>query len=180
MSVDLRKRLAEANDLGAPDLWDEIGSRVDRGVGPMPVEQIVTRDRRHRLAAAAVALAVFAVAGAFAWTALSPESPDGAGRPPGSPVAAVTVGGATLLAAATPSTFYNDALFRGRLDTTGGCVSAAGRVVIWPAGYGLTAQAGETWVVDASGDGGACPFRWKRHRPRHGRTARRGWRSCRL
>jgi Tol biopolymer transport system component len=151
MSVDLRKRLAKANDLGAPDLWQEIGSRVDRGVGPMPVEQIVTRDRRHRLAAAAVALVVFAVAGAFAWTALSPESPDGAGRPPGSPVAAVTVGGVTLLAAATPSNEYHQALLKGRLDTTGGCVSASSAIVIWPAGYELTSQAGETWVVDASG-----------------------------
>jgi Tol biopolymer transport system component len=151
MSVDLRTHLAKANDLGAPDLWQEIGSRVDRGVGPMPTEQSTTRDRRHRVAAAAVALAVFAAAGVFAWTALNPESPGGAGRPPGSPVPALTVGGATLLAAATPSHEYNDALLHGRLGVTGGCVSASGAAVIWPAGYGLIAQAGETWVVDGSG-----------------------------
>jgi signal peptidase I len=81
MSVDLRARLARANDLAAPDLWGEATSRAARGVSSIPATPASTRSR---VAATAVAFAVFLLAAAVGWAALRPagDSDVATGGPP--------------------------------------------------------------------------------------------------
>ncbi len=261
MSVDFRKRLAKANDLEVPELWPEVRSRLH--AGPVPLRTSVP-GRRQRFVAAFAALAVFAVAGVFAWTALRPGSNSGnvgssdaqappewlvqqarrmatdnddptptsarwvltdsrtaapavglsadqgngnaeylvalegtfvanlAPRPAGTdaptgttlvftldPVTHQvndvgvsnqtidipglapfdlawtnpTLGGLTMLESATgPS--GDQALLKGELGSQGGCLTvggASGVFVVWPSGFGLTEQDGQTWVTDDSG-----------------------------
>ncbi len=87
MSADLRRRLAKANDLATPELWEEVQSRVRREVVPMPVEAATPARTRQRLVAAVVTFVLFSLAGAFVWTAFRPGPRTGTGgevqAPPG-------------------------------------------------------------------------------------------------
>src|SRR3954452_3247395 len=100
MRTDLRERLAAANDLRMPELWHEIRSRD--ATGPRPPGPPLAPSH-HRVASALVALAVFALAAGFAWTALRPgpnAAPGGGGsgvHPP-----------AWLVAQARVTAFQND------------------------------------------------------------------------
>lgn len=67
--ADLKKKLHGLDRLNAPDLWER-GTSVDP-VGPDP--DAAEKPRGRRLTAAVVAIAVFVVAGAFAWTAFRPD-----------------------------------------------------------------------------------------------------------
>ena len=71
MDSDLRRRLARANDIAPPDVWDEALTRARRGVRPIPTIPS-SSTARSRVVAGAFAFAVFLFAGAFAWTALRP------------------------------------------------------------------------------------------------------------
>jgi signal peptidase I len=69
MSVDIRTRLATANDLDPPDLWTEAVGRARLGVHSIP-DARPAASPRTRVAAAALAFAVFLLGAALAWSAL--------------------------------------------------------------------------------------------------------------
>ena len=144
MKPDLKRRLAKANDVVAPDLWEEIGTRVTRGIQLRAIEKTAIGGRQ-RIAAAVVAFAVFAFAAAFAWTALRPVRRGDVG-----PAANPSLGGLTLLVSVSGPN-GDQALLRGELGSTGGCLSVSGEIVIWPRGYQLVDQNGTTWVIDGDG-----------------------------
>jgi signal peptidase I len=74
MSVDFRARMARASDLEPPDLWDEAATRARRGIHSIP-DLRPPASPQHRLAAGALAFALFILAAALAWSALRPPRP---------------------------------------------------------------------------------------------------------
>jgi hypothetical protein len=70
--MDLRERFAAADELTSPDLWEEAQKRAatQRSVASA-AEPLLDRPRQ-RLAAATIAIAIFAVAAIFAWNVLEP------------------------------------------------------------------------------------------------------------
>jgi DNA-binding beta-propeller fold protein YncE len=70
--INLREKFAAADELTPPDLWGEAERRAanQASVGS-PAERLVNRPR-HRLAAATVAIVIFAAAAIFAWNVLEP------------------------------------------------------------------------------------------------------------
>ncbi len=69
MNDDIRERLARANDLVPPDVWDEARTRARRGAHPIP-SGTASPTARSRVTAGILAFAVFLLAGAFGWSAL--------------------------------------------------------------------------------------------------------------
>ncbi len=72
MHGDLRQRLARANELAPPDMWDEARARARLGARPMPTAS-TSLTARSRLTAGILAFAVFLLAGALGWSALRPR-----------------------------------------------------------------------------------------------------------
>lgn len=70
--ADPKRRFARADDLGAPDLWEEIRRR-STDPRSLPPERVRVSAGR-RIAIAVVALAVFTGSAVFAWRALSPNA----------------------------------------------------------------------------------------------------------
>ena len=71
--ADLRSKLRLLDQLDAPDLWERSRSMDPAGPDPEPREDGSNR----RLTAGIVAIAVFIAAGAFAWQAFRPQTPNG-------------------------------------------------------------------------------------------------------
>jgi signal peptidase I len=71
MNDDLRERLAQANDLVPPELWDEARTRARRGAHPIP-SGTASPTARARVTAGILAFAVFLLAAALGWSALRP------------------------------------------------------------------------------------------------------------
>ena len=61
-----------------------------------------------------------------------------------------SIGGVRLLATSSGPN-GNQALITGRLDSTGGCLSVNGEILLWPRGYGLAEREGAVWILDDSG-----------------------------
>ncbi len=72
MNDDLRERLARANELVPPDVWDEARARARLGARPIAMGS-ASPSARSRVTAGVVALAVFLLAGALGWSALRPR-----------------------------------------------------------------------------------------------------------
>jgi hypothetical protein len=70
--IDLREKFAAADELTPPDLWEEARRRAAAQPSVAPAPQRLVNRPRHRLAAAFVAIAIFAVAAVFAWNVLEP------------------------------------------------------------------------------------------------------------
>ncbi len=80
--TDLRDRFLEFDQLGVPELWLEAERRARSGLTlPDVAITYTSRPRRGRqLVTIAVAFAVFAAAGVFAWRALAPSRQPAAGK----------------------------------------------------------------------------------------------------
>jgi signal peptidase I len=89
MNDDIRQRLARANDLVPPDLWDEARTRARRGAHPIPTGTALPT-ARSRVTAGILAFTVFLVAGAFGWSALRSRD-DLVATPGGSPHRTINV-----------------------------------------------------------------------------------------
>jgi signal peptidase I len=72
MNDDLRQRLARANDLAPPDVWDEARARARLGARPIPSGSTFPT-ARARLTSGVLAFAVFLLAAALGWSALRPR-----------------------------------------------------------------------------------------------------------
>ena len=70
--IDLREKFAPADELTPPDLWQEARKRAANQPSVASVEERLTNRPRRRLAAATVAIVIFAAAGIFAWNVLAP------------------------------------------------------------------------------------------------------------
>ncbi|MBI3648496.1 MAG: hypothetical protein HY240_07100 [Actinobacteria bacterium] len=85
--IDLRKRFAEADRVGTPDVWADAEARAERIADGTASRLDGSPKERSHLVAAVVAFAVFAAAAAFAWSVLrptaTPSSIGGRPRPPG-------------------------------------------------------------------------------------------------
>ncbi len=97
MNSDLRRRLARANDLAPPDLWDEALTRARLGARPIPTIP-PSSSAWSRVVAGAVAFVVFLLAGAFAWMALRPPGDGivGSGGPAHQTIAVLEPSGSML------------------------------------------------------------------------------------
>jgi signal peptidase I len=72
MNDDLRERLARANDLVPPDVWDEARTRARLGAHPIPAGT-ASPNARSRVTAGVLAFSVFLLAAAVGWSALRPR-----------------------------------------------------------------------------------------------------------
>jgi signal peptidase I len=120
MSVDLRARLARANDLAAPDLWGEATSRAARGVRSIPATAASTRSR---IAAGAVAFTVFLLAAAVGWAALRPAGDAATGGAPHETINVYEPSGAMLPTIQVGQTVVVD------VDAYDGTLPASGDIV---------------------------------------------------
>jgi signal peptidase I len=72
MNDDIRQRLARANELAPPDVWNEARARARLGAHPIPPGPALP-SARARLTAGVLAFAVFLLAAALGWSALRPR-----------------------------------------------------------------------------------------------------------
>jgi hypothetical protein len=70
--MDLRERFAAADELTSPDLWEEAQKRAATQPSVASAAEPLLNRPRQRLAAATIAIAIFAVAAIFAWNVLEP------------------------------------------------------------------------------------------------------------
>ena len=97
--IDLREKFAAADELTPPDLWEEARRRAATQPSVAPaIERVVSRPSR-RLAAATVAMVIFAVAAIFAWNVFEPlnEKAITPGPIPSAPVRPLAITGSLKL-----------------------------------------------------------------------------------
>lgn len=70
--IDLREKFAPADELTPPDLWQEAHKRAENQPSVASVAERLANRPRRRVAAATVAIVIFAAAAIFAWNALEP------------------------------------------------------------------------------------------------------------
>lgn len=139
---DLHERLRRIERNPSPDLWDEITSRTAES---SPVDR---HSSRHRVAAGLVAAVVSIAALVFLVSVFRTNDPH---RTDAGGLGDVTL----LVSSAGPS--GDSALLTGSLTIDSGCVAVSGEpgsyvYVVWPAGYSLAGEGGETWLFDDSGN----------------------------
>jgi len=93
--IDLHERFAAVAELRPPDVWEEAQRRAAIQQRPSPTTERLATRRGHRLAAAFVAIAIFAVAAVFAWNVMEPvtEMPTGPSPVTTTPVRPLSVTG---------------------------------------------------------------------------------------
>jgi hypothetical protein len=139
MSDDLRKRLGRANDMHAPELWDEVESRVSGGVRQMPVETVGIG---KRLTVVGVAFLLFGLAATLVWAAFRPASRSDAGRVPASSTVATTSPTSDQSANVT-------ATVRDRIDVGPATSAAYGEGSVWLSVPRMNSSQGEVLRIDA-------------------------------
>ena len=70
--INLREKFAATDELTPPDLWGEAQRRAANQPSVASAAERLVNRPRHRLAAATVAIVIFAAAAIFAWNVLEP------------------------------------------------------------------------------------------------------------
>ncbi len=154
--IDLREKFAPADELTPPDLWQEARRRAANQPSVESVEERFTNRPRRRLAAAIVAIVIFAAAALFAWNVLAPPKKEAIAPSPTAPVRPLAITGSLKLpfgdfgiVAAANSVWvasYGHVL---RVDPTSMTVTASIRVPELDDQDGIAIGA-DVWVTDGS------------------------------